>query len=410
MAENKSPSSGSNAASNAEVVEKGSARKANEQAESSSRGRLSLPSLWLLWRLLLPLLLLVAFAVAAYWGWQQLTLQQHVDVRQAQQLQQQNQTIAELSQRLQQRQTQDQGVVASMQKQLQSLQRQINSQSKRLLSMSTTSKEDWKLLEARYLLRLANQRLFTERDSVGSIAQLQAADNILRDLDDIALFPIRAAIANNIAALKLAPSIDRDGVYLRLISLADNLKLLPAIKPLASSELTLNEGSSADIEFESLASEVLSEKTLTAASSDHLWSRLKNKFERLFASASDYVRIRHHDAALTVLSPDAQLYVNQNIRLNIEQAQLALMAEKTVIYQHSLSESMRLLHEYYQLNDQIEVFMRELKQLQQLNIRRALPDISSSLTQIDSYIERLHKLQTSIPKQQTAVSVSAGEK
>jgi len=373
-------------------------------------------------RWLLPLLLLVVFVAAAYWGWQQLLLQQQIDARHTQSLQQQNKALAGLSQRFEQQQTQKQGALVSMQQQLQSLQQQINSQSKRLLSMSTTSKEDWKLLEARYLLRLANQRLLTERDSLGSIAQLQAADNILRDLDDISLFPIRKAINNNIAALKLAPSIDRDGVYLRLISLADNLKLLPAIKPLASSELNSNGRLLGDLASDDLLSDHRIAATLKAekkaettdASNGSIWYNIKHWFKRqsvtIAAFIADYVRIRHHDTALTVLSPDAQLYVNQNIRLNLEQAQLALLAEKTVIYQHSLAESVRLLHEYYQLNDQVEVFVRELQQLQQLNIRRALPDISSSLTQIDRYIERLHKLQTPANQKQAAVSAAAGEK
>ena len=39
------------------------------------------------------------------------------------------------------------------------LPQRLDSHNKRLLSLSSTSREDWLLAEAEYLLRLANQRL-----------------------------------------------------------------------------------------------------------------------------------------------------------------------------------------------------------------------------------------------------------
>jgi|TARA_B110000116_G_C16757277_1_gene546535 uroporphyrin-3 C-methyltransferase len=341
------------------------------------------------WGLIILLLASIGAGMAAcYWGWQQLQLQRAQLGSQAQQLQRQQKTVTVLSQGMAQLQTDEQAAITAVLEQLQSVQQRLDSQNKRLLSMSTTSQEDWKLLEARYLLRLANQRLMTERDSVGSIAQLQAADNILRDLDDVALFSIRKAIAGDIAALKLAPNVDRDGVYLRLISLADNLKQLPAIKPLPKSLLNSQLRSPVMADDDALTIE----RTQHGADKSY-WMHFKGWLSGLLNSASEHVRIRHFDTELKVLPPSSQRYVNQSVRLNLEQAQLALLGEKQAIYARSLLEAQQMLQNYYQLNDQVGGFIGEMKSLKQLQIRRSLPDISDSLAQLDAYIERLHKLQ-----------------
>lgn len=320
---------------------------------------------------------------AGFWGWQLLQQQQNSTAQLQQQIQQQQSKLSSFSQQIASIQADEQTELSAVKQQLLATQQRLDSQNKRLLSISTTTKEDWQLLEARYLLRLANQRLMTERDSAGSVALLQAADNILRDLDDSALFAIRQSVAQDIAALKLAPSIDRDGVYLRLVSLADNLKQLPAIKPMPSPvlESQLN-----------TAPETVDEVSPLNVENQSVWQRIQQWGLALLDNASEYVRVRHHDAPLLVLPPESQMYVTQNLRLNLEQAQLALLGEEQQIYQGSLAQTAQLLREYYQLNNQVEVFIEEVELLQALNIRRNLPGISGSLGQLDAYIERLHKL------------------
>lgn len=390
-----------------EVISSASPNKsANSSAQSA--GRVKKMVVGLLWLLLI--LLLAAGSAAAYWGWLQLATYQTQSsalVSQVQQLQQRQAGIAEATQKVAAAEAQDQERLNTLQEQLQSVGQRLDSQNKRLLSMSTTSKEDWKLLEARYLLRLANQRLLTERDSVGSVAQLQAADNILRDLDDAELFPIRKAIAADIAALKLAPNIDRDGVYLRLISLADNIKQLPAIKPLPTSILESQlrpEVASADGDI------LVVERTHNGLPPTY-WMQFKGWSQRLFAKLSEHVRVRHHDSDIKVLAPEMRHYITQNVRLNLEQAQLALLGEKQDIYHQSLQEAQKLLLDYYQLNDQVGMFIDEFESLKNLDIRRSLPSISDSLAQLDAYIQRLHNLQSkaqAVPVVRPKISAEQG--
>ena len=59
----------------------------------------------------------------------------------------------------------------------------------------------------------------------------------------------------------------------------------------------------------------------------------------LLNSASEHVRIRHFDTELKVLPPSSQRYVNQSVRLNLEQAQLAQLP--LLELQMSLSQELR---------------------------------------------------------------------
>lgn len=79
-----------------------------------------------------------------------------------------------------------------------------------------TSSQDWLMAEVEYLLRLANQRVLMERDTQGAAALLEAADAIVRDAKGIIALDLRAAIASDLAELAAVPSVDTDGLYLRL--------------------------------------------------------------------------------------------------------------------------------------------------------------------------------------------------
>ncbi|MEE4382860.1 MAG: uroporphyrinogen-III C-methyltransferase, partial [Pseudomonadales bacterium] len=89
----------------------------------------------------------------------------------------------------------------------------------------------WRIAEAHYLLRIANQRARMERDPEGARSLLEAADAILAELDDYGLFPVREAIADALAALRARGGVDRVGLYLELEALEAQVDALPAGRP-----------------------------------------------------------------------------------------------------------------------------------------------------------------------------------
>src|SRR5690606_5363670 len=67
----------------------------------------------------------------------------------------------------------------------------LNNHQERLQALSTTTREDWLLAEAEYLLRLANQRILTERQTANALSLMVTADDILKEIDDPDLFVVR---------------------------------------------------------------------------------------------------------------------------------------------------------------------------------------------------------------------------
>ena len=260
----------------------------------------------------------------------------------------------------------------------------VDSQHKRLQSLANTSREDWVLAEAEYLLRLANQRLLVERATQGAAALLFSADNILRDLDYLDLLPVRGALGREMMALKVAGQVDREGIFLRLSALANQLQTLPLIvSATAREELT----------------EAAAKNAPNAdAETSPLLATIGQNFWQAVGTFSDYIRITHEGESVEpILSPEYHFYIKQNARLMVERAQLALMREEQAIFQGSLAQAEFWLNKFYRQNLAKEHLGAELKALQSLVISQNLPDISASQELLRSYIENLHSIAPAVP-------------
>src|SRR5690554_2778112 len=186
------------------------------------------------------LLLLVAGLIGACWYLWQEHLQQNQAITDLQtQLQQQERNLqaqqqsfsSDVEQQLTQQDERVQNLMAE-------LTQRLDNNTERVLSLSSVNRDDWKLAEAEYLLRLANQRVLLERNSGNAVALAKSVDEILRDLNDPDVFPVRKALASEIGELVVAGDIDREGVYLRLLALSEEINKLPLIKPLGETDDT----------------------------------------------------------------------------------------------------------------------------------------------------------------------------
>ena len=98
---------------------------------------------------------------------------------------------------------------------------QLAEQRTELARFSANDRDSWLLAETEYLLRLANQRLIMAGDVAAAQSLLSSADNILREMDDVGLHPVRAAVAADVAAVRAVPTVDIEGIYLRLSALSE---------------------------------------------------------------------------------------------------------------------------------------------------------------------------------------------
>lgn len=308
----------------------------------------------------------------------------------SQKSEQQARVIDELSQRLTEielssrrfieLQSQTESIIAEnnrrLNNRLDTTEQALEAQRRRLLAMSTTTRDDWLLAEAEYLLKLGNQRVLVERKADSAIALFEEADAILRDLADPKLFPLRDAIKKDIVALKLAKSIDVEGIYLELAALADQVESLPLL-PQA---------------FNYKKSEAPSDEAGSGSESSSL--------RKFLESFKNYARvIKHEDKPAAILPPDETAYLHLNLRLMLERAQLALLREQQDIYISSLEEADKWLSRYFPSSDAAESYQQALRELSQRQVIRVLPDVSASLALLKSYISDLHQLKTPAPKQ-----------
>ena len=237
----------------------------------------------------------------------------------------------------------------------------------KLKRIESTTKEDWKLAEAEYLIRLANQRLLMEKDSIGATQMLINADEILIQLADPLLFNARRTLAKDIQTLKSTPSFDLEGIYLQLEALISLVQGLPQ----KSHSRTLVAIPEIDQE------NTPAEKALWP----ELWSTLKS-----------LIIISHHNKPIAELLPPAdyqQLILHIQLQINV--AQLALLKQEATIYQTALEHVYQAVNEHFDIDSTtISSFLTSLTALQQINPSPELPLPRDSLVAIKEVSKLWH--------------------
>ncbi|MCR6650366.1 MAG: uroporphyrinogen-III C-methyltransferase [Cellvibrionaceae bacterium] len=353
----------------------------NAHPKSSGRGTV----------LLLLVVLLIAVGLAV-WLWQQWR-QQLAQVQDVQaQIAQQSNQLAGLREQLggqltaaleraEARERELRQQVAELQGGQAQLSQQVEGQQQRLASLSTTSREDWLLAEAAYLLSIANQRVLMERTADNAVALLRSADECLQQVGegtgDAAVFAIRKTLSLDLAALEKVEPVDKEGIYLRLYALAQSVDDLP--------RLQLAEFAN-DSETPAAPVDAQGESGLT----DRIWRGLRN----LAGSLDRYVRIDDVKApAKPLVDSYATRLASLNVRLLLEQAQLALLQDEPTVYRHSLEQAQSLLQSYYVESEQNSRLRDALAELATMEVAPELPDISASLAQLRDHLRQLHRVQ-----------------
>jgi uroporphyrin-III C-methyltransferase len=342
--------------------------KAAEPAPVKPVSKGSSPIAWL------ALLLIIAMAVAAGWFYQQIQLKEVALERRLAQLESvedtQKKSFKNLEQRLQaglQEQIKPLQARASGQDaQLQQLEAALIVQRDEIARFGATDRQDWLLAEAEYLLRLANQRLIMAGDVVAAKALLNSADSILLELQDVGLHSARAAVAADLAALRAVPQVDVEGTYLQLAA------LIGQVEQLAIFELP-----------DAIA-------VVEAAPEDDWQTRLQRGYEEALHKLSDYIVIRRRDVPYEALmEPAWEGLVRQNLRMLLEQAQVALLSGNQVLFQESLERAGHWVQQFFEVDESgARALAEDMARLQDKTVAVELPDISNSLHELDRALER----------------------
>ncbi|AOM03270.1 hypothetical protein BFX80_16610 [Cobetia marina] len=318
------------------------------------------------------ILLAIVVAVLAWFGWQRLNalpdaqgLDKQVSESVTQQVGQVESKVASLSGKLDKNASQVSDLDKRLSGESQQTEQALNKVLEELSKTQQTDARDWHYAEAEYLLRLANQRLQLERDVNGADALLENADARIAEADNPALLPVRKAIQSELASLDSVPRVDRSGIYLALLAEQEQLARLPLKQDVAE-----------------IAAKVENDAPPTGGWQQQL-ARFGNELKNL-------VTVRRHDEALEALiTPEQESYLRQNVRLVLEQAQLALLKEEPKLYQAAIDKAITLVNGYYDTKtDGVQNAVAKLEDLKGKTIRPELPDISASLNTLRELIER----------------------
>ncbi len=229
-------------------------------------------------------------------------------------------------------------------------------------TLNADQRRVWLLNEADHYLRLAQQHLLLTRDVVGARTLLDVADRLLAAHGDNRLLPLRQAIARDRLALAAALNVDVAGVYLRLGALSEHV---------------------AGLQLPIVASERQRRDTTTPPLEDSSSGLLASGWQKI----RDLVTVRKYEEPLKPLLPESdRALVREAVRLDLAQAQLALLRGEPAIYQASLVTARNRLARYFPLLPKTEFnsLQQELNALAALDIRPALPDLAASIKALDA--------------------------
>jgi len=225
----------------------------------------------------------------------------------------------------------------------------------RIARLTATDRRAWLANEAAFLVRLAAQRLLVSRDIEAAEALLGNADALLSEADDPRFESARGALAADLSALRAAPRVDVVGLYARFSALTGQASALTVVvaPPVSTAESSSSQG----------------------------WlARAESGWKVALAKLSDYLVVRSRDAEMSrMMTPDWEALARQNLRLLLEQGQIAALSHNQALYDTALERAAAFVGEFMP-NDpnRVAAMLEEIQALRALNIAPALPNLLTS--------------------------------
>ena len=281
--------------------------------------------------------------------------------------------LAEAMGKLDQSNSKDAQQLAVLGKSQQQQQEALDALQNKVLDLDDKRPNDWMLAESEYLVRMAGRKLWLEHDIVSAITLLGNADERIKALNDPSLMPIRKALAEDIAQLKGMPRVDREGLTLKLAALSDQIELLP-------------------LSTVSMPQAKAEPDQAVSANPDEWESNLKKNWVKF---TENFITIRRRDGAVeALLSPQQEIFLRENLKTKLLQAQLAVYREQQALYTDSLEKAQRWLTQYFDTDNSATQYMQsELDKLKGEQIQFDYPDQFKTQAMLEQVLtERLQRI------------------
>ena len=225
-----------------------------------------------------------------------------------------------------------------------------------LQGVSTGARNTWLIAEAEYYMQIANAQLQLAGNPHLAALALEMADERIVQLADPALTAVRRSLSDELAALEVMVKPDIEGVTLTLASLARVVNSLPLRQSVAT---PTDEADELDEEL---------------SGATRAWASIKG-------AVSNLVRVSGPDeAAIPLMTPEAEYFLRTNLTLQIQAARLALLRNEQAVFQQSLDDAADWLGTYFDTESaQIESVLATIDEIRGSVLAVTPPDISESL-------------------------------
>ncbi|QLZ67499.1 hypothetical protein FOLKNPGA_00270 [Legionella sp. PC1000] len=267
-----------------------------------------------------------------------------------------------------------------IQKQLQTKFESLSKQLQNAMNQKFYQNQDWLLLKARYYLELAQINAHWSNGVDPTIALLKQADQLLKQFNDPKILDIRQAIAKDIVQTQALPSVDVAGLLSQLDAAQSSINDLRTPLPLN----------------ENLTS---TKKTTTPANSSPTW---RDRFQNSMNVLEKLVVIRRHDQEIKpLISPAFEAILKEKLRLNLQEAQWAILNNEPFVYQLVLKQAIDSLKMNFNANTpNTAALIKKLTELHQTNITQKRPSMGSALPMLNELIDTKKSANQSIDSEQ----------
>lgn len=211
------------------------------------------------------------------------------------------------------------------------------------------NREDRLLVEVEQAVGMAAQQLQLSGNVEAALAALRGAQSRLAESDAAPLIMLRSALANDIAALAVAPRLDVSGTALRIEVLLGSIDRMPL----------------------AFMAEPPALASVEAAPEQAGWlGRLKRLGLELWAELRSLVRVERLDRAdPALLSPSQEVFLRENLRLRLLSARLALLSRDSRSFSADLDQAQAWIDRYFDTQTEIVKNVRtELGRLNELDL------------------------------------------
>jgi uroporphyrin-3 C-methyltransferase/uroporphyrinogen III methyltransferase/synthase len=247
------------------------------------------------------------------------------------------------------------------------------------------NRDEWALSEIEQVLSTASQQLQLAGNVEGALIALGNADRSLSRSDKPQFISIRRAIARDIDKLKALPSVDLNGVALRLdevIADVDTLPLLSDEKPVlpaAPAKLAPKARAKANAKANTPAAPMTLGERMTAT-----WRQWSSE---MWDDIRQLIRVRTVEAPeALMLSPGESYFVRENLKLRLLNARLALLSRNETAFRDDLNTAQTMLLKYFDTRARgTQAAQAALRQVQANNLAIEMPTLADSLNAVRNY-------------------------